>query len=169
METYHDHPLAFLCGRPSTSSLRHRAENWRTKKHDAKGIDVAAIFDRTANNIDEVQGALSGVLDMVRSEADLASISRSCGMIKVDLYAAGQAFEVAQFMRERMLDPYGGSVCASLEMAWEELRRLRDCVETVETLAETVGTHASIEAVLVDALDLGEQPVATHEAPRAFM
>jgi hypothetical protein len=169
METYRDHPLAFLCGRTSPSSLRRRAEDWRNKRHDAMGIDVAGIFDRAASSIDDVRQALAAVLALVRAEAPMAVISSECGRIEVDLAAAGEAIETAQFMRQNMLDPYGGSVCASLEQAWEELSLVGSSVESVITLAETTGSHAGIEGVLLEALDLGRVAAATHEAPRAFM
>jgi hypothetical protein len=68
-----------------------------------------------------------------------------------------------------MLDPYGGSVCASLEQAWEELSLLGSSVESVLTLTESTGSHAGIESILLEALDMVEVPAATHEAPRAFM
>lgn len=169
METYRDHPLAFLCGRTSPSSLRRRAEDWRAKRHDAMGIDVAGIFDRSASNIDFVRQSLADVLELVRSEAPMNVISSECGKIEVDFVAAGEAIETAQFMRQNMLDPYGGSVCASLEQAWEELSLLGSSVESVLTLTETTGSHAGIESVLLEALDMVEVPAATHEAPRAFM
>jgi hypothetical protein len=169
METYRDHPLAFLCGRTSPSTLRYRAENWRAKGHDAMGIDVAGIFDRSASNIESVRQSLADVLAMVRAEAPMGVISSQCGEIEVDVASAGEAIETAQFMRQNMLDPYGGSVCASLEQAWEELSLLESSVESVITLAETTGSHAGIESVLLEALDMVKVPEATHEAPRAYM
>lgn len=169
METYRDHPLAFLCGRASPPSLRVRAEDWRKKNYDAMGIDVAGIFDRAASNIDAVRRTLAGVLELVRSEADIAVIAGACERIQVDFVTAAEAIEAAQFMRSRMLDPYGGSVCASLEIAWEELLHVGTCVESAITLAETTGSHSAIEAVVLDALDMVETPSVTHEAPQAFM
>lgn len=169
METYRDHPLAFLCGRTSPSSLRRRAEDWRNKRHDAMGIDVADIFDRSASNIDDVRQALATVLARVRAGEPMAVISGECDLIEVDFSVAGEAIETAQFMRQNMLDPYGGSVCASLEQAWEEISLIGSSLKSVVTLAETTGSHAGIESVLLEALDLIKVPAATHEAPRAFM
>jgi hypothetical protein len=169
MQTYRDHPLAFLCCRTSPSSLRWRAENWRAKGHDAMGIDVAGIFDRSALNIESVRQSLASVLELVRAEAPMTVIFNECGKIEVDSISAGEAIETAQFMRQNMLDPYGGSVCASLEQAWEELSLLGSSVESVLTLTESTESHAGIESILLEALDMVEVPAATHEAPRAFM
>lgn len=169
MQTYRDHPLAFLCGRTSPTSLRRRAEDWRKKGHDAMGSDVAGIFDRAATNIENVRQSLVEVLELVWAGASLGLVARECGKIEVDSVSAGDAIQTAQFMRQNMLDPYGGSVCASLEQAWEELSLLGSSIESVITLAETTGSRDGIEAVLIDALDMAEVPAATHEAPRAFM
>jgi hypothetical protein len=169
METYRDHPLAFLCGRASVTTMRFRAEDWRKRKHDAQGIDVAGIFERVASNMDDVKSAFGTVLEMVRAEVDIDDVVEACENIRVDFATAEEAIEAAQFMRTRNLDPYGGSVCATLEMAWEELRLYGECIESAISLAETTRSHDAVEAIVLEALDLVEEPQATHEAPRALM
>jgi hypothetical protein len=169
METYRDHPLAFLCGRTSPRSLQARADDWRKKKFEARGIDVAGIFDRAASNLAAVRVLLGDALTLVLSEADIDGIANFVGRVEVDFAVAAEAIETAQYMRQHMLDPYGGSVCASLEMAWEELRHVGGCIESAIVLAETTGSHSGMEKVLLDALDMVEKPVVTHEAPRSVM
>lgn len=169
METYRDHPLAFLCGRTSPRSLQARATDWRKKNHDAMGIDVAGILERAASNITVVRASLSEVLDMAQSSAGMEMISESTRLIEVDFAVAAEALDTAQFMRDRMLDPYGGSVCATLEMAYEELTLIGHSIESIITLAEDSGSYSGIEAVVLDALDMLHLPVATHEAPRGLM
>ena len=169
METYRDHPLAFLCGRTSPQSLQARATDWRRKNHDAMGIDVAGIFERAASNITRVRASLSELLEMARSDADADIISESTRRIEVDFAVAAEALDTAQFMRERMLDPYGGSVCASLEMAYEEITLIGHPIESIISLADDARMLGGIEAVILDAMDMAEMPAATHEAPRGLM
>lgn len=169
METYKDHPLAFLCGRTSPRTLQARATDWRTKNHSAMGIDVAGILDRAASNITVVRSNLAEILGMARSAADMGDISLCARQIEVDFAVAAEALETAQFMRQRMLDPYGGSVCATLEMAYEELVLIGHSIESIISLADDVRSHDGIEAVALDAMDMADMPIATHEAPRGLM
>ena len=169
METYRDHPLAFLCGRTSPRTLEARASDWRRKSHDAMGIDVAGIFDRAAGNIRMMRASLSDLLDMTRAGADIDAIADAGRRMEVDFAVAAEALETAQFMRDRMLDPYGGSVCASLEMAYEELCLIGQSVESIIVLADGSESYDGIEAVILDAMDMAEKPAVTHEAPRGLM
>ncbi|NTF17658.1 hypothetical protein G6L37_04545 [Agrobacterium rubi] len=169
METFRDHPLSFLCSRPSPRGLRRRASDWREKKYDALGMDVPGIFDRAASNIEDIRSLLGEALAMTRSAAPLADLGKALRLIEVDSDVADMALETAQIMRERQLDPYGGSVCASLEMAHEELTLVGHLLERVIAMSDADRPYGDVEAVILEAGDMLVVPTATHEAPRGVM
>lgn len=170
MNTYRDHPLAFLCGRQSIEGLVRRAEDWRVKGHKAADIDVAVLFDRAASVIMSSRLSFESLRLQISRQDPVDVIADTCRRIPLDFDIAQEANFVGQRLRKEGLDPYGGSVAASLEMAADEIMHLGSCIENVIALSETVGSYDALEAIVLDALDISEtDPVPTHEAPRTLM
>lgn len=172
MENYRDHPLAFLLGRSSETTLRYRAEDWRRKGFQADGLDVAGLLDRCANTLMLARRRFETVLDLVREEAPLDLIVETCSRVEIDHELINLAWVAGQELRENGTDPYGGSVAATLEMASDEFVHLASCIDSVQALADSTGAYGAVEAVVLDALDLVDaspQHAPTHEAPRMLM
>lgn len=169
MYTYKDHPLAFLCARSSPNTLRYRAENWRKKKFEADGMDVAGLLDRTADHIVAFRSSLHEIMGMIEHETPLHKVKSALAAIEIDGELANEAMDTAQTMRVRMLDPYGGSVSATLEVACDEIRLVQNAVSSALEVSETTGLVSSIAPFIREALDMEEVPEATHEAPRYMM
>ena len=168
MQTYRDHPLAFLCARPSVEGLRFRAADWRAKGHQADGMDVAGMFDHLVSTIERARRQIEGLLD--RSGAyGQEGLAVSVGRIAIDGGLAEDAMGMARSLRTGMLDPYGGSVAASLEMAHEEILLLGDRLREMLDIANNGGSLEDIEALVLDALDRLPETAATHDAPRSRM
>lgn len=170
MQTYRDHPLAFLCGRQSVEGLQYRAADWRKSGHQADGVDVASVFDRMAANMTVARMSFVNLRNLIAGQEHVDVIAASAGMIDVDYDLAMEAVDVAQHLRINGFDPYGGSVAATLEMGSEELMHLGACVENVIALADSVGSYDALESIVLDALDIKTGMLeATHEAPRSLM
>lgn len=172
MTDYRDHPYAFMIARPSVASLRHRADDWRRKGHQADGRDVAGLFDRCANILELAKMRFENLLTLIEEGAPVDIIAESCSYIEIDHALINQAWEAGQFLRESGSDPYGGSVASSLEVASDEFVHLAACVDSILDVASTTASYTAIEAFVRDALELpaeGAAPDPTHEAPRMLM
>lgn len=172
MTDYRDHPYAFMIARPSVDSLRHRAADWRKKGFDAEGRDIAGLFDRCGNVLEIARIRFANLLDLIERQESLEMIAESCSYIHIDHTLINQAWDAGQFLRESGMDPYGGSIASSLEVISDEFVHLANCIESIISLAETTGSYDAIEPFVRDALDLktiGDEHMATHEAPRMLM
>ena len=173
METYRDHPLAFLNSRPSVEGLSGRAETWRKRNHKVENLDVVKVLDRAAYALMMAKIRFQGLLDLVEEEASIDVVAQSCRYIDIDLGLANEAFEAGQHLRRINADPYGGSTSASLEMFADEFEHLAHCVETVIALADSTQSYDALETVIKDALDIrppnDPEFETAHEAPRTLM